>query len=115
MIIIQKSAEVATPPKKRPSKDGNEFTFFSSPKPSTVRFIPLTLSADDCPSTINCDFMKLIRSVAVREPSSVEKTRVELNWREEGEEQVSDELINLILCEVIIAANSVKAPSKSET
>ena len=116
MITIQKSVEVATPPKKRPSNDGNdEFTFFFSPKPNTVRFIPLTLSADNCPSTINCDFMKLIRSVAVRAPSSVEKTRVELNWREEGEEQVSDELINLIVCEVIIAANSVKALSKSET
>ena len=115
MITTQKSVEVATPPKKRPSNDGNEFTFFSSPKLNTVRFIPLTLREDNCPSTVNRDFMKLIRSVAVREPSSVEKTKAELNWREEWEEQVSDELINRTLCEVIIATNSVKALSKSET
>ena len=72
-ITIQKSVEVAAPPKKRPSNDGNEFTFFSSPKLNTVRFIPLILRE------LNCDFMKLIRSVAVREPSSVEKTMTELN------------------------------------
>ena len=79
MITIQKSVEVATPPKKRPSNDDNVFTFFSSPKLNTVRFIPLILREDNCPSTLNCDFMKLIRSVAVREPSSVEKTMAELN------------------------------------
>ena len=79
IITIQNSVEVATPPKKRPSNDGNEFTFLSSPKPNTVRFIPLILREDNCPFTLNCDFMKLIRSVAVREPSSVEKTMTELN------------------------------------
>ena len=73
MITIQNSVEVATPPKKRPNNDDNEFTFFSSPKLNTVRFIPLILRE------LNCDFMKLIRSVAVREPSSVEKTMTELN------------------------------------
>ena len=115
IIIIQKSVEIATPPKKRPSNDDNEFTFFFSPKRNTVRFIPLTLRADNWPSTVKRDFIKLVKSVAVREPSSVENTRAELNRREEGEEQVSDELINMTVCVVITAANSVRALSKSET